>query len=133
MVYFAILAKFPGSVHDLLKWKLSFVGSYVENHFMVGKRILEDSGYMLKTCLLTPYRQPTTSPQENHNYAHTKIRVLIEQTFGRSKRRFPCLHCEIRIATDKVCTLLLRVLCYTIWQLFCRNQCWKNRAGYREC
>ena len=100
-----VLAKFPGSVHDSRIWKLSCVGSYVENHFMVGEHILGDSGYMLKTCLLTPYRQPTTSAQENYNYAHKKTRVLIEQTFGRWKRRFHCLHGEIRMAPDKVCTI----------------------------
>ena len=102
-----VLAKFQGSVHDSHIWKLSCVGNYVENHFMVGEYIHRDSGYMLKTCLLTPYRQPTTSAQENYNYAHNKTQVLIEQTFGRWKRQFHCLHGEIRIANDKVCTIIV--------------------------
>ena len=102
-----VLAKFPGSVHDSRIWKLSCVGSYVENHFMVGEHILGDSGYMLKTCLLTPYRQLTTSAQENYNYAHKKTRVLIEQTFERWKRRFHCFYGEIRMAPDKVCTIIV--------------------------
>ena len=44
--------------------------------------------------------------QQNCNYAHKKTRVLIEQTFGRWKRRFHCLHGEIRMAPDKVCTII---------------------------
>ena len=60
---------------------------------MVGEHILGDIGYMLKT---------TTSSQENYNYAHKKTRVLMEQTFGRWKRRFHCLHGEIRMASDSV-------------------------------
>ena len=36
-----------------------------------------------------------------------KMRVLIEQTFGRWKRRFHCLHGEIMMAPDKVCTIIL--------------------------
>ena len=101
-----VLARFPGSVHDSRIWKLSQVGIYVENNFLVGEHILGDSGYMLKQCLLTPYRQPTTEAQNNYNYSHKKTRVLIEQTFGRWKRRFHCLHGEIRMAPDKVCIIM---------------------------
>ena len=95
-----MLARFPGSVHDSRIWKLSQVGTYVENNFLAGEHILGDSGYMLKPYLLTPYRQPATNAQENYNYSHKKTRVLIEQTFGRWKRRFHCLHGEIRMAPD---------------------------------
>ena len=102
-----VLARFPGSVHDSRIWKLSQVGMYVENNFQVGEHILGDSGYMLRQCLLTPYRQPTSIAHENYNYAHKKTRVLIEQTFGRWKRRFHCLHGEIRMAPDKVCTIIV--------------------------
>ena len=102
-----ILAHFPGSVHDSRIWKLSQVGIYVENNFMAGEHILGDSGYMLKQCLLTPYRHPTTDAHSNYNYAHKKTRVLVEQTFGRWKRRFHCLHGEIRMAPDKTCTIIV--------------------------
>ena len=74
---------------------------------MNGEHILGDSGTLLKTCLLTPNRQPTTSAQENYNHAHKKTRVLIEQTFGRYKRRFNCFYGEIRMASDKVYTIIV--------------------------
>ena len=62
-----ILARFPGSVHDSRIWKLSQVRIYVENNIFVGEHILGDSGYMLRKCLLTPYRQPVSIAQENYN------------------------------------------------------------------
>ena len=61
-----VLARFPGSVHDLRIWKLSQVGTYVENNFLAGEHILGDSGYMLKPCLLTPYWQPASNIRENY-------------------------------------------------------------------
>ena len=67
-----ILARFPGSVHDSRIWKLSQVGIYVENNILVSEHILGDSGYMLRKCRLTPYRQPVSIAQENYNYAHKK-------------------------------------------------------------
>ena len=59
-----VLARFPGSVHDSRIWKLSLVGTYVENNLLVGEHILGDSGYMLMKFLLTPYRQPVSIDQE---------------------------------------------------------------------
>ena len=82
-------------------------GIFVENNFLVGEHILGDSGYMLRKCLLTPYRQPISVAQENYNYAHKKTRVLVEQAFGRWRRRFHCLHGEIRMAPDRVCVIIV--------------------------
>ena len=102
-----VLARYPGSVHDSRIWKLSLAGKYIENNFAVGEHILGDSGYMLRPYLLTPYRQPGSTSQSNYNYAHKRTRVVIEQTFGRWKRRFHCLHGEIRMNPDKVCTIIV--------------------------
>ena len=35
--------------------------------------------------------------------AHTKTRVKIEQAFGQLKRRWNCLHQELRVSPDKAC------------------------------
>ena len=102
-----VLAGFPGSVHDSRIWKLSLVGTYVGNNFLVGEQILGDSSYMLMKFLLTPYRQPVSKDQENYNSGHKRTRVLIKQTFGRWKRRFNCLHGEIRMSPDSVCTIIV--------------------------
>ena len=74
-----VLARFPGSVHDSRIWKISGVGMHVENTFSIGEHILGDSGYMMRPYLLTPYRQPISTPQSNYNYAHKRTRVIVEQ------------------------------------------------------
>lgn len=51
---------------------------------------------------MTPYTTTRSAAQEAYNDAHTKTRVVIEQTFGRWKRRFHVLHSEIRMAPEKV-------------------------------
>ena len=120
MIYF--------SVHDSRIWKLSLVGTYVENNFLVGEHILRDSGYMLMKFLLTPCRQPVSIDQEYYNSAHKRTRVLIEQTFGRWKRRFHYLHGEIRMSPDRICTII--VACAVLH----KNRAWgvhsKNLSGY---
>ena len=68
--------------------------------------LLGDSGYPLKSYLLTPYNDPTSPKQEAFNKAHMRTRVAIEQTFGRWKRRFHLLHSEIRMKPQKVCILI---------------------------
>ena len=102
-----ILARFPGSVHNSRIWKLSQAGIFVENNFLVSEHILGDSGYMWRKCQLTPYRQPISVAQENYNYANKKTRVLVEQAFGRWKRRFHCLHGEIQMAPNRVCVIIV--------------------------
>ena len=74
---------------------------YVEITFSMEKHILGDSGYMLRPYLLTSYRQPTSTPQSN------RTKVIIEQTFGRWKRRFHCLYGELRMNPDKVCSIIV--------------------------
>ena len=102
-----VLARFPGSVHDSRIWKISGAGMQVENNFSIGEHILGYSGYMMRPYLLTPYRQPISTPQSNYNYTHKRTRVIVEQTFGRWKRRFHCLHGELRMSPDKVCSIIV--------------------------
>jgi len=52
--------------------------------------------------LITPYTTTQNKAQEAYNNAHTKTRVIIEQTFARGKRRFHVLHGAKRMAPGKV-------------------------------
>ena len=56
--------------------------------------------------LMTPYPSPSTVAQENYNTAHTKTRVIVEQSFGRWKRRFHVLHSEIRMTPQRACSVI---------------------------
>lgn len=82
--------------------------SYIEeNHHSLDDGILlGDSGYALRPFMMTPYINPSTPAQVAYNDAHCKTRVIIEQTFGRWKRRFHVLHSEIRMAPEKVCIII---------------------------
>ena len=51
---------------------------------------------------MTPYANPEIPQQKAYNSAHTITRVVIEQTYGRWKRRFYVLHSKIRMAPEKV-------------------------------
>ena len=65
-----------------------------------------DSGYALKPYLMTPYQEPTTPQERAFNRSLRKTCVLIEQVFGRWKRRLHLLHSEIRMKPEKVCLLI---------------------------
>lgn len=62
--------------------------------------LLGDSGYPLKSFLLTPYANPIGQAQTRYNRSLRRTRVLVEQTIGILKRRFGCLHLELRFAPD---------------------------------
>ena len=55
---------------------------------------------------MTPCTVTRNAAQEAYNDTHAKTRVVIEQTFGRWKRRFHVLHAEIRMAPEKVCLIV---------------------------
>jgi nuclease HARBI1 len=90
-----IVVKWPGSVHDSRMFRNSGICSQFETGQHDGY-LLGDSGYPLKPFLMTPYNAPVTNPQRRYNSAHKRTRVVVEQTFGQWKRRFQCLHSEIR-------------------------------------
>ena len=39
--------------------------------------------------------------------AFCRTRVTIEQAFGQIKRRFHCLHAELRVTPEKVCAIFI--------------------------
>ena len=102
-----IVARWPGSCHDSHIFRSSNICQYLEeNHNSLDDGvILGDSGYACAPFLRTPYANPEIPGQEAYNSAHTKTRVVIEQTYGRWKRHFHVLHSEIRMAPEKVCLI----------------------------
>uniref|UniRef100_A0A8C1UMA5 Putative nuclease HARBI1 n=1 Tax=Cyprinus carpio TaxID=7962 RepID=A0A8C1UMA5_CYPCA len=89
------VARWPGSLHD----------SRIYQGIIDGV-LLGDSGYPLKPWLLTPFLNPTTPAQRNYNIAHCSTHNTVERAFGVVKRRFHCLHGELRMAPDRVCNII---------------------------
>lgn len=77
-----------------------------ENYGLQNGIVLGDSGYACKPYLQTPYLRPSNDSQERFNSAHCKTRVTIERAFGWWKRRFHCLHGELRMHPERVCTII---------------------------
>uniref|UniRef100_A0A8C1XYL4 Putative nuclease HARBI1 n=1 Tax=Cyprinus carpio TaxID=7962 RepID=A0A8C1XYL4_CYPCA len=99
------VARWPGSTHD----SRILVNSQIHDAFERGELqgvLLGDSGYPLKPWLLTPFLNPVSVPQARYNTAHTKTRNVIERCFGVLKRRFHCLHAELKMKPEKVCNII---------------------------
>lgn len=102
------MARWPGSTHDSHIFCNSQICDYLNNnhHSLEDGVLLGDSGYALKPYLMRPYNDPITANQRGFNRAHRKTRVIVEQTFGRWKRRFHLLHSEVRMQPEKVCQFI---------------------------
>ena len=103
-----LVARWPGSTRDSHIFRASETADHLEEHHtsLEDGILLGDSGYGLKPYLITPYPDPATLQQRSLNVELRKTRVLIEQVFGRWKRRFHLLHGEIRMKPEKVCLLI---------------------------
>ena len=77
-----------------------FAGQH--NGFLLG-----DSGYPCRRFLMTPILHPVTPSENRFNESLCRTRVLIEQTFGILKRRFQCLHAELRTSPPNAVTYVI--------------------------
>ncbi|CAG0898860.1 unnamed protein product [Darwinula stevensoni] len=68
--------------------------------------ILGDSAYPARPYLMTPLSNPQTQQEFHCNSAHSSTRIVIERAFGQWKRRFHCLHSELRMEPRRVCTVV---------------------------
>ena len=76
-----IVARWPGGTHDSFIWANSAVGQKAGRGEFGGSILLGDSGYPLRSHLVTPVTNPAT-PQELFNEAHTRTRTKAEWVFG---------------------------------------------------
>lgn len=86
-----IVVQYPGSTHDAYIWGNSGLKTWFENQNYVG-HLLGDQAYPLKPYLLTPVRNPTSQQERAYNVVHKRARQRIEDTFGRWKNRWMCIH-----------------------------------------
>lgn len=101
-----VTARWPGSSHDAFILRQSSVWDDFESGRLEGI-ILGDSAYPTRRWLMTPFANPANDAQQQYNYAHAKTRVIVENAFGRWKKRFHMLHSEVRIKLENVPTLIV--------------------------
>lgn len=73
--------------------------------------ILGDSGYALKSYLLTPVSNPQAPPERRYNIAHCRTQNTVECMFGVWKRRFMCVGSMLRV---KIATALAIIVATAI-------------------
>ena len=64
--------------------------------------------YACQPFLMTPLLHPRGAAEERYNTAHKRGRNVIERTFGRMKRRFPCLN-GMRLKLETTLTVIVAV------------------------
>lgn len=91
-----IVARWPGAAHDSYIFNNSRVRMRFESGEFSKFILLGDSGYPLRSYLLTPLESPSTPAEHLYNEAHIRTRNVVERMFGIWKRRFPVLSVGIR-------------------------------------
>jgi hypothetical protein len=88
--------EYPGSTNDAFIWSRSNVQTFLRELHQRGHKdyfLLGDSGYPLRTWLLTPLEeQPVVNtPEYKYNKVHKSTKANIECCNGLLKARFRCL------------------------------------------
>ncbi|KAG2999679.1 hypothetical protein PC118_g637 [Phytophthora cactorum] len=93
MTRFSRLRDILRSYSDKKTWKVSKMGTTIQNVILPGCHFLGDAGFTLSCELQTPYipREEggkLSCLQERYNYIHSATRMAIECAFGMLKQRF---------------------------------------------
>ena len=101
------VVKWPGSVHDarILRESALYADSESQRKPLSGF-ILGDSSYMLRDWLLTPIVNPVSAKDHRYNAALCGTRCTVERCIGVLKRRWHCLHTELRVSPQKACKMI---------------------------
>lgn len=84
----------------------SIFSAFESNQPPLNGFILGDSGYMLRDWLMTPVLNIRSPRDEAYNAAHCGTRCTVERCIAILKRRWHCLHTELRLAPNKVCEII---------------------------
>ncbi|KAM9364221.1 uncharacterized protein KZ484_010498 isoform 2-T4 [Pholidichthys leucotaenia] len=135
-LFWNVFAGLPGSMHDarVLRlsrlWELATRGNLfppIRNigALCTGYYILGDSAYPLQNWLLKPFHDSGRLTEEQHTFNQTisRVRVNVENAFGRLKGRWRCLlkrnDCDIELVKSMVVTCCaLHNLCETHGEAF---------------
>ena len=99
------VVRWPGSTHDSRILTESAVYNELQNRNDI--LVLGDSGYPLKQWLMVPFLRPQNDAEQAYNRAHMVTRSTIERCNGVLKRRFSCLHSELRLSPKRACSVII--------------------------
>ncbi|CAJ1057881.1 putative nuclease HARBI1 [Xyrichtys novacula] len=69
-----------------------------------------DSGYPLRTWLMTPLHNPHTDRERRYNHLHSRSRSVVERAIGQLKGRWRCLDRSggmLLYRPEKVCRIVM--------------------------
>ncbi|CAN7995719.1 unnamed protein product [Ixodes hexagonus] len=99
-----VVAKWPGSTHDSRIFTEGSLSGKLADGVYEGL-LLGDSGYTCKPWLMTPFLSPSSAAEVAYNASHSTTRSIVERTIGQLKRRFHCLHAELRMQPERCCDI----------------------------
>lgn len=97
-----IVVRWPGSSHDSTIFNNSNICAKFERGDFGDSILLGDSGYALRSYLITKFLNPSSPAETLFNEAIIRTRNTVERSFGVWKRRFPILALGINVKTDRV-------------------------------
>ncbi|KAM7315742.1 putative nuclease HARBI1 [Ixodes scapularis] len=115
-----VVARWPGSTHDSRIFTESTLSVKLDDGVYDGLS-LGDSGNTCQPWLMTPFLSPSSAAEVRYNTAHTTTRCIVERTIGQLKRRFHCLHAELRMEPSRCCDII--VACCVLHNLAKRYPC----------
>lgn len=98
-------ANWPGRCHDARIFRNSPLCEKFETGEYRGI-CLADSGYPCNNFVITPKLAERTARDRRYNAVHKRVRSGVERAIGHWKRRFNCLHNEIRLEPKKTCKVV---------------------------
>lgn len=110
-MFTSVDSSWTGSVHDSRIWRNSVIQQTLYANRR-GALLLADEGYALTPWMMTVFRNPVTDAQKSYNKLHKIERSIIERMFGQVKQRFPILQNKMRMATERVPSMI--VACFIL-------------------
>lgn len=116
-----VVCRWPGSVHDSTIFNNSRLRARMDNGAFGNAVLVGDSGYAVKSYLITPLTNPQSPSEQLFNESQIRTRNPIERCFGVLKRRFPVLALGIRLDINKVEAIV--IACCVLHNIACiRNE-----------
>lgn len=79
MCFVDVVARWPGATHDSFVLRNSNIFDRFDRGEFGDSVLLGDSGYPLKSWLMTPMSNPQNDNEIKYNRSHKKTRVLVER------------------------------------------------------